>query len=111
MTLLPRLRWITLGYHYDWTRKVYARRDYTPFPDTLATCCTALAAGLGLGDYEAQAGIINYYATSHTLCGHTDHSEHVPGAPLFSLSLGLPAIFLVGGPSLYDRPAALRLGG
>ena len=41
--------------------------------------------------------------------GHTDHSEVNLGAPLVSISLGLPAIFLIGGPSLDTVPCPLLL--
>ena len=41
--------------------------------------------------------------------GHTDHSEVNLGAPLVSISLGLPAIFLIGGPGLDTVPCPLLL--
>lgn len=44
--------------------------------------------------FQAQAGIINYYAPGHTLSPHTDHSEWDNTLPLVSISLGLPAIYL-----------------
>ena len=45
----------------------------------------------------------------HITPGHTDHSEHNLSAPLFSISLGLPAIFLIGGLTLDTVPSALLL--
>jgi len=47
--------------------------------------------------YSLQAAIINYYHVGSTLCPHTDHSERFLGAPLVSISFGLPAVFLMGG--------------
>ena len=41
--------------------------------------------------------------------GHTDHSEDNLSAPLLSISLGQPAIFLIGGSSLATVPAAILL--
>ena len=41
--------------------------------------------------------------------GHTDHSEENLSAPLLSISLGQPAIFLIGGSSLATVPSALLL--
>ena len=41
--------------------------------------------------------------------GHTDHSEDNLSAPLLSISLGQPAIFLIGGSSLATVPSALLL--
>lgn len=36
---LARIRWATLGYHYDWTNKIYQTDDHTPIPDELAQLC------------------------------------------------------------------------
>ena len=41
--------------------------------------------------------------------GHTDHSEENLSAPLLSISLGQPAIFLIGDSSLATVPTALLL--
>ena len=41
--------------------------------------------------------------------GHTDHSEENLRAPLLSISLGQPAIFLIGGSSLATVPTAVLL--
>ena len=40
---------------------------------------------------------------------HRDEDERDLSAPVVSVSLGLPAIFLWGGLSRKDRPARLRL--
>ena len=32
---LYRLRWVTLGYHYDWNTKEYYRDRWSPFPKDL----------------------------------------------------------------------------
>tara|TARA_R110002050_G_scaffold99914_1_gene207127 strand:- start:120 stop:605 length:486 start_codon:yes stop_codon:yes gene_type:complete len=40
---LAQLRWITLGYHYDWTHRTYSRDVHTPFPFPLADLCTSVA--------------------------------------------------------------------
>ncbi len=36
---LTRIRWATLGYHYDWTNKIYKQDDHTKMPDELAQLC------------------------------------------------------------------------
>lgn len=33
---LYRLRWVTLGYHYDWNTKEYYQDRWSPFPEDLA---------------------------------------------------------------------------
>lgn len=32
---LARIRWATLGYHYDWTNKIYKPDDQTKMPDDI----------------------------------------------------------------------------
>ena len=32
---LAKLRWVTLGYHYDWTNKIYRSDDFTRLPQEL----------------------------------------------------------------------------
>lgn len=39
-TDLYRLRWITLGYHYDWNTKEYNRERWSPFPKDLGEMAT-----------------------------------------------------------------------
>jgi alkylated DNA repair protein alkB family protein 1 len=36
---LARIRWATLGYHYDWTNKIYKQDDHTKMPDELTQLC------------------------------------------------------------------------
>jgi len=40
---------------------------------------------------------------------HQDKDEHDFGAPIVSVSLGLPAVFLFGGLKRSDRPRRFRL--
>jgi hypothetical protein len=39
---LARIRWATLGYHYDWTNKVYKQDDHTQMPNELAQLCETI---------------------------------------------------------------------
>lgn len=36
---LARLRWATLGYHYDWTNKIYKQDDQTRMPEEVTLLC------------------------------------------------------------------------
>ena len=85
--LVYRLRWITLGYHYDWNSKTYHPDHHTPFPPDLATLSQLLATASGWEGFRAEAGIVNYYHMDSTLSPHTDHSEKDITAPLVSIRL------------------------
>lgn len=112
--LLRKIRWVTLGYQYDWTSKEYDfAKDPVPFPPELAEYCRKVCARLGFGhDYRAEAGIVNYYQTGDTLTSHVDRSERNMEAPLLSMSLGSSCIFLLGGSDRDDPvvPIILRSG-
>uniref|UniRef100_A0A182PI01 Fe2OG dioxygenase domain-containing protein n=1 Tax=Anopheles epiroticus TaxID=199890 RepID=A0A182PI01_9DIPT len=103
------LRWVTLGYQYDWTRKVYDEARREAFPSDLGTMVRYVAAVLGYDRFSPEAAIVNYYPIGATLAGHTDHSEDDQTAPLFSFSFGQPAVFLIGGTSREERPDAILL--
>lgn len=103
------MRWATLGYHHDWDTKVYSERIKNSFPKDLADLTSIFATALGFEDFSAEAAIVNYYPIGTTLAGHTDHSESNLQAPLFSISFGQKAIFLLGGQSKEEKPSAMFL--
>ncbi|KAH8286829.1 hypothetical protein KR018_000723 [Drosophila ironensis] len=103
------LRWTTLGYHHNWDSKVYSEQAKSPFPEDLSQLCQLFASYLGYKDFKSEAAIVNYYPLGSSLSGHTDHSEPNHSAPLFSFSFGLPAIFLIGGKTLEEKPTAIYL--
>lgn len=91
------MRWSTLGYHYDWTNKVYDENYRNEFPSELNQLISVIADALGFVSYKSEAAIINFYPIGSTLSAHTDHSEFFLESPLFSISFGQSAIFLIGG--------------
>jgi len=106
--LYHRMRWITLGHHYDWTTKIYPEGRVSTFPPDLAEFCEKeVALRLGFKDYKAQAAIVNYYHVGDTLSCHNDRSEQNHLAPLISASFGQSAIFLLGGLSRESEPIAM----
>jgi len=105
-----KLRWVTLGYHYDYNTKTYCDDNFTPFPPDLGALSQYFASIIGYGDnYKAEAAIVNYYHLDSTLSGHTDHSEDDLEAPLLSLSFGNDAVFLLGGETLDIEPTPIYL--
>ncbi|KAL0267197.1 UNVERIFIED_CONTAM: hypothetical protein PYX00_009542 [Menopon gallinae] len=107
--VLEKLRWATLGYHHNWDSKEYSEELKNDFPDDLKVFCKDLGNVLGFPEFNAEAAIINTYHKDSSLNGHTDHSEINLDAPLFSLSFGQSAIFLIGGKSLDEEPVPILL--
>ena len=59
--------------------------------------------------FAPDACLINCYKPGARLSLHQDRDESDLGAPIVSVSLGLPAVFLFGGSHRSDRPARYRL--
>ncbi|KAK5885883.1 hypothetical protein CesoFtcFv8_016976 [Champsocephalus esox] len=103
-TLLERLRWVTLGYHYNWDTKTYSANHHTPLPADLHLLSVQITAACGFPGFSAQAGILNYYRHDSSLGIHVDESELDHSRPLLSFSFGQSAIFLLGGVRREDPP-------
>jgi len=67
------------------------------------------AAQAGYPQFLPNACLINEYVPGAKLSLHQDKDENDLTAPIVSLSLGLPAVFLFGTPRRKDRPQRLRL--
>ncbi|XP_006884831.1 PREDICTED: alkylated DNA repair protein alkB homolog 1 [Elephantulus edwardii] len=106
-SLLEKLRWVTLGYHYNWDSKKYSADHYTPFPSDLAFLSEQVAAACGFQGFQPEAGILNYYRFDSTLGIHVDRSELDHSKPLLSFSFGQSAIFLLGGLKRDEVPTAM----
>lgn len=88
--LEKKLRWLTLGGQYDWTRKLYPDDlPPPPFPDDLKQLLESIFR------MKAEAAIVNLYSLGDTLSLHRDLSE-MCDQPLVSLSLGCDCIFVIG---------------
>ncbi|KAJ8289011.1 hypothetical protein COCON_G00016700 [Conger conger] len=101
-TLLEKLRWVTLGYHYNWDTKTYSAEQHTLFPADLHTLSKHVAAACSFPAFTAEAGILNYYRSDSSLGIHVDESELDHSRPLLSFSFGQSAVFLLGGAKRED---------
>ena len=109
-----KLSWATLGYHYDWTARSYHEDAKSPMPDLLSdvsslfarTCLWCMDEKLPAQSYSftASASIVNYYNIKSIMGGHRDDLELALDKPIVSLSVGLPAVFLLGGKTKDDSP-------
>jgi DNA alkylation damage repair protein AlkB len=100
--LRRKLRWVTLGGQYDWTRKAYPDETPPPFPEDIALL---LKSYFPLVD--AQAAIVNFYTPGDTLSIHRDVSEEC-NRGLISISIGCDGLFLIGNDDA-SRHAVIRL--
>jgi alkylated DNA repair protein (DNA oxidative demethylase) len=68
------------------------------------------AAAAGFPGFVPDACLINRYLPGAKMALHQDRDERDLTAPIVSLSLGLPAIFLFGGLLRSDKAGRLALG-
>lgn len=106
---MDKLRWVHLGYHFDYNVVNYKPERYYNFPSDLTGLTQCIASAIGYPDYYPEAGIVNYYPLGGSMGGHTDHYESDLSWPLISMSFGQTAIFLIGGATRDVRPVALHV--
>lgn len=63
----------------------------------------------GFDGFQPDACLINRYLPGTRLSLHQDRNERDFDAPIVSVSLGSPAVFLFGGPARSDRPQKVLL--
>jgi len=110
MTNCGKAGWVTdrRGYRYD-AIDPESRRPWPAMPPAFAELATYAARAAGFPAFMPDACLINRYAPGTRLSLHQDKDERDFGAPIVSVSLGLPAVFLWGGQSRSDRTRRVRL--
>ena len=113
MTNCGTVGWVTdrRGYRYDAVDPTTQLR-WPAMPAVLVELATRAAAEGGFADFHPDACLINRYEPGTRLSLHQDKDEQDHSAPVVSVSLGLPAVFLFGGPRREDgtRPVPLSHG-
>lgn len=110
MTNCGALGWVSdrRGYRYT---ALDPERDapWPAMPESFAQIAAQAAAQAGFGGFAPDACLINRYLPGTKLSLHQDRDEHDFGAPIVSVSLGLPATFLFGGPRRADKAQRVQL--
>lgn len=90
--------WITdsRGYRYQKIDPI-TNKPWPGMPKIFADISKMAATKAGFLNFNPEACLINRYAPGAKLSLHQDKDEIALGAPVVSISLGLPAIFLFGG--------------
>ena len=110
MTNCGAAGWVTdrSGYRYD-ARDPLTGKPWPAMPGIFSDLARRAAAAGGFGDFEPDACLINRYEPGARLTMHQDKNERDYTAPIVSVSLGLPAVFLFGGLRRKGRPQRMRL--
>jgi DNA oxidative demethylase len=110
MTNCGKVGWVTdrSGYRYD-AIDPQTGRAWPPMPPLFSDVAARAAAAGGFASFVPDGCLINLYEPGARLTLHQDRNEHDFAAPIVSVSLGLPAVFLFGGLRRSDRPRRTRL--
>ncbi len=111
MTNCGNFGWVSdeTGYRYDAIDPITGR-CWPAMPQPVRELATAAAEAAGFGGFEPDACLINRYQPGAQMGLHQDKNERDFSAPIVSVSLGLPAVFLFGGMRRSERPRRIQLG-
>ena len=110
MTNCGRAGWVTdrRGYRYE-AADPLTGRCWPPIPASFRELAARAADAAGFAGFEPDACLVNRYEPGTRLSLHRDENERDLTAPIVSVSLGLPAVFLFGGLSRGDRARRIPL--
>lgn len=113
MTNCGSAGWVTdrSGYRYDRCDPA-SGRPWPEMPEAFAGLAAGAAAEAGYPAFAPDACLVNRYEPGARLSLHQDRDERDFGQPIVSVSLGLPAVFQLGGARRGDpvRRIPLRHG-
>lgn len=108
MTNCGAAGWITdrRGYRYAATDPL-TDLGWPPMPDAFLALAKDAADIGGFADFSPDSCLINRYVPGARMTLHQDADERDFAAPIVSVSLGLPAVFLWGGAARADKAARI----
>jgi alkylated DNA repair protein (DNA oxidative demethylase) len=110
MTNCGGLGWVTdrHGYRYD-AFDPESGKPWPAMPASFGELAAQAADRAGFVKFSPDACLVNRYEPGAKMSLHQDKDEDDFTAPIVSVSLGLPAVFLFGGSKRSDKPRRFRL--
>ncbi|MFS2199404.1 DNA oxidative demethylase AlkB [Pseudomonas sp. Pseusp3] len=105
----------TFGWTTDRSGYRYTRHDpqtgqpWPKMPEVFLQMAQAAAQAAGFSGFAPDSCLINRYIPGAKMSLHQDKDEHSYAAPIVSVSLGLPAMFLFGGFARSDKSQRILL--
>ncbi|BAV75585.1 alkylated DNA repair protein AlkB [Pseudomonas chlororaphis subsp. aurantiaca] len=105
-----QLGWTTdrSGYRYT-AIDPQSGQPWPAMPEVFRELAQAAATLAGFAGFDPDACLINNYVPGARMSLHQDKDERDYDAPIVSVSLGLPAVFQLGGERRSDRPLRVPL--
>jgi alkylated DNA repair protein (DNA oxidative demethylase) len=110
MTNCGSLGWVSdrRGYRYT-THDPLSGQPWPTMPSVFSALAEKAARAGGFEDFKPDACLVNRYVPGARLTLHQDKDENDFRAPIVSVSLGLPAVFLFGGNTRKDKQRRIPL--
>ena len=110
MSSCGALGWVSdsVGYRYD-AVDPNSGQNWPAMPASFLRLARLAAAEAGFSGFEPDACLVNCYEPGARLTLHQDRNERDFSQPIVSVSFGLNAVFLFGGPKRNDRPVRVPL--
>lgn len=110
MTNCGSLGWVSddTGYRYD-PVDPDTGKSWPAMPASFASLASRAAEKAGFPGFTPDACLVNRYEPGARLSLHQDRNERDKRAPIVSVSLGLPAVFLFGGTKRTNKTTRVPL--
>jgi alkylated DNA repair protein (DNA oxidative demethylase) len=110
MTNCGGLGWVTDRSGYRYTQiDPETGRPWPDMPIAFRELAVRAASDAGFPDFNPDSCLINRYEPGAKMSLHQDRNERALEHPIVSVSLGLPATFLFGGPERGDKTQRIRI--
>jgi len=102
--------WVSDAYGYRYTkRNVHSQQTWPALPKSFLNLAQTAALTAGFKDFVPDSCLINTYKVGAKMSLHQDKNEKDFSQPIVSVSLGLPATFLLGGLRREDKTLRIPL--
>lgn len=110
LTNCGRLGWASDRRGYRYTEiDPDTGQPWPAMPESFERLANDAATAAGFAGFKPDACLMNRYLPGNRLTLHQDKNERDFSAPIVSVSLGMPALFLFGGHKRSDTPAKIPL--
>ncbi|WP_313621229.1 DNA oxidative demethylase AlkB [Achromobacter sp.] len=110
LTNCGELGWTTDARGYRYSRiDPQSGKPWPAMPDAFRRLAVEAAREAGFPGFAPDACLVNRYEPGSRLSLHQDKNERDYDAPIVSVSLGMPAMFLFGGDKRADKAARVPL--
>jgi len=101
--------WISDAYGYRYTRHQSGAQPWPAMPPIFLSLAQSAATAAGFKNFLPDSCLINTYLPGAKMSLHQDKNEKDFSQPIVSVSLGLPATFLLGGTQREHKTRRIEL--